>query len=401
MKSESASYRSLFAINNIPLVLGAACMSRLASRMFTLVIILYALSRFGSPELAGWLTFAAIAPGLLISPVSGAFLDRIGAHRSVVVDMIVSALLIMGLVLVEKLQLASQATVLLLVGVYSLTSPLSAAGIRTLLPRLVQTTDLDRINAVDTAIYAAVDVLGPALAGVLFSFFGGMATFSVIAVAYGIAAFCMYPIQLPQQSTHHTGSIWRQTWDGITLVVRQPTLRGLAVSYSLYQMTWGALVIVVPVIVGLHFSSPASERITGMLWAIVGISGGAGALVVGRFRTMGRERAVMAIGMAATAVASWPIATYFGPAGVVIGLVVAGIAVGPIDVGLLTLRQRRTDPSKLGRVLSVSMSLNLSGFPIGSAIAGLLVSVSPGATFLFAAVTTALAALLVSLIPAD
>jgi hypothetical protein len=47
-----------------------------------------------------------------------------------------------------------------------------------------------------------------------------------------------------------------------------------------------------------------------------------------------------------------------------------GQLAGPIDVGLLTLRQRRTDPAELGRVLSVSMSLNFAGFPIGTALAG-------------------------------
>jgi hypothetical protein len=35
----------------------------------------------------------------------------------------------------------------------------------------------------------------------------------------------------------------------------------------------------------------------------------------------------------------------------------------------VTVRQRRTDPAELGRVLSVSMSLNLSGGPIGSVLA--------------------------------
>ncbi|CAB3786484.1 hypothetical protein [Paraburkholderia fynbosensis] len=94
MTSDSNSYRSLLGIANVPLVLGAAAMSRLASHMFALLIVLYALSRFGSPSFAGWLSFAAMVPGLLISPVSGAFLDRIGAQRAIILDMAASSVLL-------------------------------------------------------------------------------------------------------------------------------------------------------------------------------------------------------------------------------------------------------------------------------------------------------------------
>ncbi|WP_321893765.1 MFS transporter [Paraburkholderia tropica] len=401
MTSDSNSYRSLLGIANVSLVLAAATLSRLAGRMFALLIVLYALSRFGSPSFAGWLSFTAMVPGLLTSPVSGAFLDRIGAQRAIILDMAASSVLLATLTGADLLASANEVIILLIVATYSLTSPLSAAGIRTLLPRLVSPAELDRINAVDTAIYAAADVLGPALAGAVFSYSSGAATFFVIAVAYALAACCLLPVHLAEPHRPHSGSIWQQTWEGLALVLREPTLRGLATSYSLYQMTWGALLIVIPVIVGANFQAPGNDRITGALWAIVGFSGAIGALVTGHLRTAGRERAVMAIGMAVTAVACWPIAACNGWAGVVVCLIIAGVAVGPVDVGLLTLRQRRTDPSKFGRVLSVSMSLNLSGLPIGSAVAGLLLGISANATFLFAAAAAALAAFLVRLIPTN
>src|SRR3990170_3531831 len=65
----------------------AACLSRLASRMFALVIVLYVLQRFDSPVLAGWVVFASMAPGLVISPLAGALLDRMGAAKAIVIDM--------------------------------------------------------------------------------------------------------------------------------------------------------------------------------------------------------------------------------------------------------------------------------------------------------------------------
>ncbi|WP_157660866.1 hypothetical protein [Burkholderia ubonensis] len=70
------SYRSLMNIPGLSPLLVAATCSRLAGRMFVLTLVLFVLARFSSPELAGWLTFAAIVPGLVVSPVAGAILGN-------------------------------------------------------------------------------------------------------------------------------------------------------------------------------------------------------------------------------------------------------------------------------------------------------------------------------------
>ena len=109
-------------------------------------------------------------------------------------------------------------------------------------------------------------------------------------------------------------------------------------------------------------------------------------------RTDSRERLVMMAGMIASAVAIYPVAASFGLVGLAIGLAGVGFFSGPIDVGLLSLRQRRTDPAKLGRVLAVSISLNSSGFPLGSALGGFLIVRSTEFTFVAAAAAAMLAA---------
>ena len=109
----------------------------------------------------------------------------------------------------------------------------------------------------------------------------------------------------------------------------------------------------------------------------------------------------MTICMALTALAVGPGAT-FGVIGMAAGLVLAGLLAGPIDVALLTLRQRRTDPARLGRVLAVAMSLNTSGFPVGTAPGGMLAACSPVLAYLTAASASLLGAVATwALIPAD
>ena len=77
----------------------------------------------------------------------------------------------------------------------------------------------------------------------------------------------------------------------------------LAVSYCLYQMSWGVLLVVVPVAISRGLSSAAhADLAVGLLWAVAGLTGGLGALLAGRVRTIGRERQMIGFGIAATAI---------------------------------------------------------------------------------------------------
>lgn len=374
----------------------ATCLSRLASRMFALVIVLYVLERFDSPILAGWVVFTAMAPGLVISPLAGALLDRLGAAKAVVIDMAMSAGLLLALVATDIAGVVSAPLLLAYVALFSLTAPLGTAGVRVLIPRLVPKEALDRANALDTSSYALINVGGPAVAGVLVGFAGSQATMLLIVLLYIAATISLVPLvrRTSAGRTAPAASLTHEALMGVLYVVRNASLRGLAISYALFQVSWGVLVVVVPVIVVKELGSGAvADTVVGGLWAAAGLAGGLGALYAGHLSTVGRERQFIAIGTLATAVAIYPVCASFGLLGLAIGLALAGLFEGPVDVGVLSLRQRRTDPDWLGRVLAVSMSFNMSGLPLGSAIGGILVVHSPTSAFVLAAAASVLAAM--------
>jgi predicted MFS family arabinose efflux permease len=86
---------------------------------------------------------------------------------------------------------------------------------------------------------------------------------------------------------------------------------------------------------------------------------------------------------------------------VVFALLLAGIGLGPADIAMFGLRQRKTDPRLFGRALAVSMAFNSIGSPLGAAVAGALVAGNMLATaFVLGGILTMLAVLLaVILIP--
>ncbi len=391
-RGRSVSYRHLLAMPELAALLAATCLSRLASRTFVLVSVLFALTRFHSPPVAGWIAFAVLGPGLLVSPLAGAVLDRIGPARVFFVDMAASAVLVCTLAFVSGVGRASVPVVIGLVAMISVTGPLGWAAVWTLLPRLVAAEALGRANALDVAIFATVDVIGPALAGLLIGVVGPTAAFVVVALFHAAAAMAIgrLPPQPPQ--SRNQASLLRRAGEGIAAVARAPTLRGLAVSYAIYQLAWGILVVAVPVMAIRRFDPGAAEVVTGLAWALVGVAGGFSALLAGHLRVVGRELWVIVTGMMVVALTVGAMAAASGLFGLVVGLLLFGAAVGPIDVALLTLRQRRTPSAQFARVISVSMSLNLAGLPIGSALAGMTISWSMPATLLMAAGAALLAA---------
>src|SRR5438067_7775476 len=98
--AESTTYPDLFRVPTFPRLASSVVLARTANAMMQLALVLFVLQRFHSPSLAGLTIFLAIAPGVAMSPIVGALLDRHGRVRLIMLDYAVGAislLLIAGL----------------------------------------------------------------------------------------------------------------------------------------------------------------------------------------------------------------------------------------------------------------------------------------------------------------
>jgi MFS family permease len=277
-KNGAVTYREVLRLRSVAPLLGSALLSRMAGEIFTLAIMLHVLDRFDSPVVVGWVVAAAAVPGLVVSPVAGALLDRFGPARGIAVDLVTSAGFVAAIGLVDARGTGGVALLVALAAGYSLTRPLSLAGFRALVPRLVPEAGRDRANAVDISSYNVAEVAGPALAGVLFALTGGRVTLLIVAALYAGSSVVLLPVlfrRLP--GTGGRGSLLRDAVGAVGYVVRHPVLRGLAASYSLYQVAWGVLVVTVPVAVVTAAGGGVREdgALVGVLWAVLGLAAAA------------------------------------------------------------------------------------------------------------------------------
>ncbi len=374
-------------------------LARTATTMVQLILVLFALDRFHSPGLAGAVTFLALAPGLLMSPIAGALLDRHGRVKLMVVDYVVAASALALIVGLGAADVLSEVLLLAIVTVMSLTFPLSTTGVRTMFPLLVPRPLWERANAVDSNGYVVSSIFGPAIAGALVATVGSLWALALTSAFYAIAAVITVPLRDPLGRVPH-GGLLSDAWAGLVYTWRNRTLRGLGISVSTANIANGLFYIGLPVFVLSRLGGGAAE--VGQLFALMGVTAAVSVLFVGRVGTEGRERPFLAGAMVLTGIGYGLV--LLSPTLLVAALVMAviGLATGPFDVVLFTLRQRRTDPAWLGRAFAVSMSLNFIGFPVGSAIGGAVAPISLELAFLGALALTMIAAVLAfALIPKE
>jgi MFS family permease len=379
------SYRALFRVPTLGRIVLSMQVARTAQSMLGVALVLFTLAEYDSPGLAGVVTFASIFPGLVMSPIAGALLDRHGRVRLVVVDYAVA---LVSLVLIGGLALAGLLPAWLLVVialVSSVTGIFSHTGLRSLFPVLVPRHLWERVNAIDSNGYVVATIIGPPLAAALVATVGGPPTILLIAVAFGIAGLVMIRVPEPHVATASTGRLLHDAWQGLRYFWNNATLRGLGFSLSIVNLAAGMTTIVIPLVVIDVLG--AGQAAVGLVFALAGIAGMASVFVFGRVDTRGRERPMIVIPMLLSAGAVALILPAAGAGGIEVGLaaglaflaahsITIGLLQGPLDIALFTVRQRRTDPAWMGRAFAVSMAVNFVGFPIGAAAAGAIAAVS-------------------------
>lgn len=380
------TYRRLFAVPGFGRLAGAGLVARTAASMQALVLVLFVLERFHSPPLAGLVVFLSIVPGLLISPVAGALLDR---HRRVLLitlDYVIAAVALSTVAGLDAAGHLPAAALVVIVSIGSLTNPLSNSGTRSLFPVLVPRPLWERANAVDSGAFVVAGIAGPAVAGLVFGLAGALPALLMTATLYllGVVFLRGMPEPAVKRAPRHT--LAEDALAGLRYVVRHRELRGLAVVTALSNVAFGIITVGMPVMLLSHFHvGPGS---VGLMYMFMGIAGLIAGGLAGRINSEDREVWFIVAGSGITVISMLAMLLAAGVGGGLVAVAIAmalfGIGNGPYDIGMFSLRQRVIAPAWMGRAFAVSMSLNYIGAPIGSVLAGPIVERSLTTAFAIA-----------------
>ena len=243
----ASTYGRLLRTPGLRSLLVSSLLTRTASQMWTVGLVLFALQRYHSAGVAGSVHLPAHLSGTRrLSPIAGALLDRHGRKRLMRLDFSVAALCLTAIVTLAATNHLPVWGLYALLVAGSLTSTLSLAGARSFFPLIVPRDLWDRGNAADSICFGVSAILGPALAGFLIATLGSEAALAGAAVCYVIGAFALQGVIEPAGSGEVSSRILYEALRGLRYVVANRTLRWIAVSMSILNVGWGMVIVALP-----------------------------------------------------------------------------------------------------------------------------------------------------------
>jgi MFS family permease len=299
----------------------------------------------GSNSAAG-LTFLAFTCGVLAAPVSGMIVDRLRRRPLLIAANLGSAALVCVLLLVHG---PSQFWIIYVVMFgYGVADSLITSAQTALLPDLVPGDLLGDANSAMQMASQGLRVITPLLGAGLLAWVGAAPVILLDAGTFVVAAATVLALRLREPRPARTATHWRAEFSaGIRYVVRTPALRRPTVACLIAVSVFGFFETVPFAVIGqgLH----RTPEFLGVLVSLQGVGALAGAALAAPLMRRTSERALIAGGLAMCAVASLLLITASLPLVLLAGAAL-GVCLVWINVGAVTLIQRRTPGPLLGRV---------------------------------------------------
>lgn len=344
-----------------------------------------------SSLLAG-ITISAAVGG----PVLGVLLDRAGRPGRLLAGALVLYAAGLGVILVGLGRLPFAVTILIAV-VTGLLGPALSGGWTAQLPRVVLGDHLPRANTLDAMTFSVASLAGPALAGGVAEALGAPSAVvvSVVLIASAIPVAWMLPARPGRARGAQTTSMISDLAAGIRIIVGRPPLARATLTSVVSCVAQGMLTACIPLL---------GERVLGgagrgaVLLSCAAVSALVANAVLARFPRSVTPDTIIWASVLVQAVAL-ALATARSPVVLIVAVLIAGVGEGPQLAALFAIRHREAPEHLRGQIFTTGASLKITGFALGTAVAGPVATWSVRGAVTLAASMSVLAAVAFFTIP--
>lgn len=309
-------------------------------------------------------------PGVLLGPVSGTVIDRIGPKATLAIAKVIGIAASLLLLAADDFRALA-----LLSALHGVASAFSHPAIQAMPPRLVADEHLARTNALVSLTDELAIVLGPVAAGVGIAAFGfrGAFVFDAATYALGLAVLPLVHLRAPSRAPGEdaTPVRLRDALEGWRLIARTGVLRRVVACTFAVHLLYGTALLAEPLYV--RDVLERSEHVFAALQTAFGICLVVGGLVAARIGERLASFGWVAAGVGASGLTA---VAYLGTPFVAvafIGVGAWGIATALIAGPSRTVLQRSSPERVHGRVLSADFVAGSAAELLGVAVAGVLV----------------------------
>jgi MFS family permease len=324
-----------------------------------------------SPMWVGILAFCNLAPSVIVSPFAGAIADRMDRVRLTQITQVVVALhsaTLILLVVTGWIRIELLAFLAVLTGI---SGSFAQPARQSLVPGMVTRADLPAAVAINSLTWNLGRSVGPGIGGVIVAFWGVVPAMAVNCAAYLIACLSMFFLRLdPATRRGHapTGSVLRETVDGVLYIARHPGMRPLFIFAAVLAVLARPIQEMLPPYVDRVFGQGAEGL--AMLSSVMGVAAFAGGMAIGlRGRLAGLSLMTVVAGIVLTLCTAAFVATGNFVFACAIAAVLSA-ATTMHGISAQTLIQSGTSGPMLGRALSLWGMVGRAGPALGALIYG-------------------------------
>jgi len=400
-KKSTSPFRHLLANRDFRLLWLGEAISLLGDQFHMIALPWLVLQLTGDAFIMGTVLALAAVPRAIFMLVGGAITDRYSSRNVMLLSNIARMILVIILATTILTGTIEMGLIYLISLLFGLADAFYFPASQSIVPSLVPKTLLQSANAIVQGTVQISVFLGPVIAGVLISLLStsssavdGVPELSGIGIAFGFDAltFVISALTLWMMSNTFTSeqtdaddtqqSILSSIKDGFSYIRNDSLLsKVFFTSIGINFLVNGPLTVGIPVLADTQY--PEGAAAFGII--ISGFGGGAllgilmaGALPRPKSAYMGTliMIAVSTLGMAEVAL----VATHSTPLAT-LAVAIAGAGNGYINVMIFTWIQSVTPPNMIGRMMSVFMFAGAGTAPLGHAMTGALLTISPILTF--------------------
>jgi len=325
----------------------------------------------GSALLLGLIGFADRGPVLLLGLAGGLVADRFNRHRVVIVTQALALLQALALGLLVVSGRTHVWEIFALATVHGVIDAFDVPARQSFIASMVEQDDLPNALALNSTVYNAARVVGPAIAGLVVATVGEGTCFLINAASYCAVIACLLRMRLPVRLVR-AGIISTRgyLYEGIRFAGGSPPIRSLLLLLGLISVCGMPYFVLMPIFAGdiLH----GGARGLGTLMGATGVGACVGAAVLAQRKSVaGLGRVVAAGGIVfGPSLVAFSLSVSFALSTAV--LVVVGYAMITEAAATNLLLQSLCPDSLRGRIMSLYTIMFVGMQPIGTLLAGAL-----------------------------
>jgi len=359
-----------------PLLQLANVVSGVSNGVVMITVPWIVLEKTGSAGRAGLLAALVSIPGIVVSPIVGGLIDRLGRRLVSVASDVMSLVSVLLFVLVNAVGDLTYWWIVAIAILGAVFDPAGYTARKSLIPNAATASgvSVDAANGRHEGLFAIGWMVGPAIGAACIEWSGPMASFIVTAVFFAIAAVAVSNMKVNDEhgkSVAHEDDghepFFSSLRGGFRVIVGDRALLGLTITFVILS---GLYMPIDTVIFPAHFESIDDPSGLGLLLASLALGMVIGSFSYGRlsarFTSSQMLRTIVVVSTCSLfPMVALPSKWVFG----ILGLI-SGLSWGPFNPLWNTVVQKRVEPNLQGRVYGIQMSVLSAAPPLGQLIVG-------------------------------